>query len=79
VADNSWSAHIGYLEAEVKKLDERADRLEASVAGQEDEQKKHASRELVKRLRDEAGDHRKYLALVKPEVTASIREKPLPD
>lgn len=67
MAENSWSAHIGYLEEEVKKLDERADRLEASVAGQEDEQKKHASRELVKHLRDEASEHRKYLALVKPQ------------
>lgn len=67
MAENSWSAHIGYLEEEVKKLDERADRLEAGIPDQEDEQKKHASRELVKHLRDEASEHRKYLALVKPQ------------
>jgi hypothetical protein len=66
MADNSWSEHIGYLEEEVKKLDERADRLEASIPDQEDERKKHASRELVKQLRDEAGEHRRYLVLVKP-------------
>jgi hypothetical protein len=30
VAEDSWNAHIGYLEDEVKKIDERADKLEAS-------------------------------------------------
>jgi hypothetical protein len=67
VPENSWSAHIAYLEDEVKKLDERADRLEASIPDQNDEQKKHASRELVQHLRDEVSEHRKYLALVKPQ------------
>ena len=65
VAEDSWNAHIGYLEDEVKKIDARADKLEATIPGLEDEPKKHALRELVKRLRDEASEHRKYLALVK--------------
>jgi prefoldin subunit 5 len=65
VAEDSWNAHIGYLEDEVKKIDERADKLEATIPDLENEQKKHALRELVKHLRDEASEHRKYLALVK--------------
>jgi hypothetical protein len=65
VAEDSWNAHIGYLEDEVKKIDERADKLEATIPDMENEQKKHALRELVKHLRDEASKYRKYLALVK--------------
>jgi hypothetical protein len=65
VAEDSWNAHIGYLEGEVKKIDERADKLEATIPDPENEQKKRAVRELVKHLRDEASEHRKYLALVK--------------
>jgi prefoldin subunit 5 len=65
VAEDSWNAHIGYLEDEVKKIDERADKLEAMIPDLENEQKKHALRELVKHLRDEAREHHKYLALVK--------------
>ena len=65
MAEDSWNAHIGYLEDEVKKIDARADKLEATIPDLEDEPKKHALRELVKRLRDEASEHRKYLALVK--------------
>jgi hypothetical protein len=38
----------------VKKIDERADKLEATIPDLENEQKKHALRELVKHLRDEA-------------------------
>jgi len=65
VAEDSWNAHIAYLEDEVKKIDERADRLEATIPDLENEQKKHALRELVKHMRDEASEYRKYLALVK--------------
>ena len=65
VAEDSWNAHIGYLEDEVKKIDERADKLEATIPAVGNERKKHALRELVKHLRDEASEHRKYLALVK--------------
>lgn len=65
VVEESWSAHIDYLEDEVKKIDERAGRLEATIADLENEQKKHALRELVQHLRDAAKEHRKYLALVK--------------
>ncbi len=31
MAEDSWNAHIGYLEDEVKKIDERADKLEATI------------------------------------------------
>jgi hypothetical protein len=65
VAEDSWTAHISYLEDEVAKIDERADRLGAMIPDLEDEQKKYALQELVNHLRDEASEHRKYLALVK--------------
>ena len=65
--ENSWSAHAAYLEEEVKKIDARADRLESVIPGVENEPKKHALQELLKQLRDEASEHRKYLALVKPK------------
>jgi len=61
----SWNAHLSYLEDEVKKIDERADKLEEMIPDLENEQKKHALRELVNHLREEASYHRKYLALVK--------------
>ena len=50
MAEDSWNAHIGYLEDEVKKIDERADKLEATIPDLENEQKKRALRELVKHL-----------------------------
>ena len=65
MAETSWDGHIGYLEDEVKKIDERVDRLVAMIREQENEQKKQALRELVKHLQDEATEDRKYLALVK--------------
>jgi hypothetical protein len=65
MSEDSWRAHISYLEEEVKKLGERADKLEAMIPDMESEQKRRALRELVSRLRDEAREHRKYLALVK--------------
>jgi len=65
VAETSWDGHIDYLEDEVKKIDERVDRLVAMIREQENEQKKQALRELVKHLQDEATEDRKYLALVK--------------
>jgi hypothetical protein len=65
MAEDSWNSHIGYLESEVKKIDERADKLEAMIADLQGEPKRQALRELVGRLRDEASEHRKYLALVK--------------
>jgi hypothetical protein len=65
MAEDSWRAHISYLEEEVKKLGERADKLEAMMPELESEQKRRAVRELVGRLRDEVREHRKYLALVK--------------
>lgn len=40
--EDSWNAHIGYVEDEVKKIDERADKLEATIPDLENEQKKHA-------------------------------------
>ena len=65
VAKDSWNTHIGYLEDEVKKIDGRAAKLEAIIPGLEDKPKQIALRELLKQLRDEASEHRKYLALVK--------------
>jgi len=65
VAEDSWKAHIAYLEDEVTKIDERADKLEAIIPVLENEQKKHALREHLKQLRYEASEHRKYLSLVK--------------
>jgi bacterioferritin (cytochrome b1) len=41
------------------------DKLKAMIPDLENEQKKHSLREFVKHLRDEADEHRKYLALVK--------------
>jgi hypothetical protein len=65
MAEDSWKAHISYLEDEVKKIGERADKLEAMIPDLESEQKRRALRELVSCLRDEVREHRKYLALVK--------------
>ena len=66
MADDSWRAHITYLENEVTKIGERADKLEAMAENLESGQKKHAMQELISRLRDAAKEHRKYLALVNP-------------
>jgi hypothetical protein len=65
VNQQPWIAHIEYLEAEVNKLEERARKLEAMIPNVASKQKKLALRELVSRLRDEAAEHSKYLALVK--------------
>ena len=51
MAEDSWRDHIGYLEEEVKKLGERADKLEAMIPDLESEQKRHALRELVFEMR----------------------------
>ena len=65
MTEDSWNAHISYLEDEVKKIEERADKVENMIPDLESEQKIYASRELVNRLRSEASYQRKYLALVK--------------
>ena len=65
MVENSWNAHIAYLEDEVKKIDERAEKLEAMLPSLENGQKKRALRELINHIRDEASEHRKYLVLVK--------------
>jgi hypothetical protein len=65
MADDSWKAHIRYLEEEAEKMGARADKLEAMAADLDSEQKKHALRELVSRLRNEVSEYRQYLALVK--------------
>jgi len=65
VADDSWNAHIKYLEDEVKKIEERAGKLEKMIPDLKNEPKKHACWKLINDLRDEANQHRKYLALVK--------------
>jgi hypothetical protein len=65
MSEASWKIHIGYLEGEVRKIDERADKLEALIAAPNNGQNKDALRRLLKQLRDEGTEHRKYLALVK--------------
>ena len=65
MADDARKAHIKYLEDEVKKIGERADKLEKMIPGLANEQRKHAFKELVNGLRDEASQYRKYLELVK--------------
>jgi hypothetical protein len=65
MVEDYWRAHIAYLEDEVKKIDERAEKIEAMLLSLQSEQKKHALRELINRIRDEAREYRKYLALVK--------------
>ena len=64
MGQEAWNAHLSYLEDEVKKIDERADKLEQMIPDIDNQQKKHALQELVDHLRDEASYHRKYLALV---------------
>ena len=58
------NAHIEYLEEEVKKMDERADRAEAMIPSAEN-QKKYALQQLASGLRNEVNEYRKYLALMK--------------
>jgi hypothetical protein len=65
MAEDPWKAHLSYLEAEVEKMMERANKLEAMIPDLESDQKKHALRELVSHLRDDVSEHRKFLALVK--------------
>ena len=67
MAEDLWKAHISYLENEVKKIGERADKLEAMIPDLKSEQKKHALREIVSHLRDEVSEHRKYLTVMKPK------------
>jgi hypothetical protein len=66
MAEDPWKVHISYLEAEVEKMVERANKLEAMIPDLESDQKKHALRELVSHLRDDVSEHLKFLALVKP-------------
>jgi hypothetical protein len=61
MTEDSWNAHICYLEDEVKKIEERADKPENMIPDLESEQKIYASRELVNHPRDESSYHRKYL------------------
>ena len=67
MAEDLWKAHISYLENEVKKIGERADKLEAMIPDLKSEQKKHALREIVSHLRDEVSEHRKYPTVMKPK------------
>jgi len=50
MAEDSWNAHIGYLEDKAKMLDERAQKLEEMIPDLKNEQKKHALRERVNAL-----------------------------
>ena len=68
MTEDSWKAHIDYLEGELLKIEDRADRLETMITSLKDDQREHALRELSDRFRHEASDLRKYLALVKPSI-----------
>jgi hypothetical protein len=65
MAEDIWKAHISYLEDEVRKMGERAKKLEAMIPDLKSEPKKHVLREIVSHLRDEVSEHRKFLALVR--------------
>lgn len=65
MTEDPWKAHISYLEAEVDKMIERANKLEAMIPDLKSVQKKQALRGLISRLRDDVSEHRKFLALVK--------------
>jgi len=65
MADDSWTAHIAYLEDDVKKIAERVAKLEKMIPDLTNESRKHLCRKRIHDLRDQANEHRKYLALVK--------------
>ena len=66
MTDNSWAAHIAYLEEEVEKTDQRAARLEEALPGLQDVQKKREVQAMILRLRAETKELRKYLKVMKP-------------
>jgi hypothetical protein len=63
--DDPLKLHVAYLEEELKKIEERAAKLEAMIAGLEGAQKKIDLQRLIARLRDEANEYRKYVKLMK--------------
>ena len=56
MTEDPWKAHISYLEAEVDKMIERANKLEAMIPDLESVQKKQALRGLISRLRDDVSE-----------------------
>ena len=68
MTESSWTDHVSYLENEIKKLDERIAKLDEMIPVLQDVQKKRAATDLIQRLRDEASQYRKYVALVKQAV-----------
>lgn len=65
MGDDSWNAHIAYLEVEVKKIAERVEKLEKMIPDLKNKPREHLCRKRIPDLKDEANEHRKYLALVK--------------
>ncbi len=63
--DDPLKLHVAYLEEELKKIEERAAKLEAMIAGLESPQKKIDLQVLIAHLRDEANEYRKYVKLMK--------------
>ena len=55
MSEDSWNAHIRYLEDEVKKIEERVDTVENMIPHLEGEQKIYALREPVNHLRGRHG------------------------
>jgi hypothetical protein len=67
MTEDPWKAHISYLEAEVDKMIERANKLEAMIPDLDSVQKKLALQGIISHLREDVSEHRKFLALVKPK------------
>lgn len=63
---SAWNDHIRYLEDEVKKMSERAEKIEEMIPNVEEAQRKLALWKLVAQLRGEINDLRKYLAVMRP-------------
>lgn len=67
MGESAWNDHIRYLEDEMKKMSERAEKIEEMIPNVEEAQKKLALGKLVTQLRGEIKDLRKYLAVMRPE------------
>lgn len=65
MGDDSWNEHVAYLEDEVKKIAARVEKLEKMIPDFKNEPREHLFRKRIRDLRDQANEHRKYLALVK--------------
>lgn len=65
LSEDPLKAHVAYLEEEVKKLHERASKLEAMLTGLESSPKKLELQGLIGQLREQANEYRKYIKLMR--------------